>query len=123
MHIFGDLLILRVKNRKKESTPKTSPDEITWKQDDTQRILAQLKKEGGQMLQSKITEQLEFSKAKTSKILGEMESKGVIKRYKRGRDKVVSIQREKEKTKEQVRRLKTISQMLKSCFTLSSAKP
>jgi len=98
--VLASLLILRVKNRKKESTPQTSPDEITWKQDDTQRILAQLKKEGGQVLQSKITEQLKFSKAKTSKILGEMESKGIIKRHKRGRDKVVSLQEEKEKTKE-----------------------
>jgi uncharacterized membrane protein len=56
-----------------------------------------LKKAGGQVLQSKATGQLKFSKAKTSRILGEMESKGFIKRQKSGRDKVVSLQKETEK--------------------------
>jgi uncharacterized membrane protein len=52
------------------------------------------------VLQSKITEQLRYSKAKTSRILGDMEGKGIIKRHKSGRDKVVSLQGEPEKARD-----------------------
>lgn len=47
----------------------------------------------------RIARALKFSKAKTSRILGDMESKGFIKRHKSGRDKVVSLQKEPEKAR------------------------
>ena len=58
---------------------------------DTEKILVFVKNEGGSVLQSRITEELRFSKAKTSKILGEMEKDGLITRHKTGRDKVVEF--------------------------------
>ncbi len=96
--VLASVLVLRVRTKRRESTPKAIPDEASKEMADTERILALLKKEGGQALQSRITEQLKFSKAKTSRILGEMENKGMVTRHKSGRDKVVSIDTETEKT-------------------------
>jgi len=97
--VLASALVLRARKKKKEPTPETFPNEANKEGGDTERILALLEKEGGQTLQSKITDQLKFSKAKTSRILGDMESKGFIKRHKSGRDKVVSLQKEPEKAK------------------------
>lgn len=97
--VLASALVLRARKKKKERTPETFPDKIIKEGGDTERILALLKEEGGQTLQSKITDQLKFSKAKTSRILGDMESKGFIKRHKSGRDKVVSLQKEPEKAR------------------------
>jgi hypothetical protein len=95
--VLASMLVLRIRKRKKQSTPETIPDEAINEMGSTERILALLRKGGGQVLQSKITEQLRYSKAKTSRILGDMESKGIIKRHKSGREKVVSLQEEPEK--------------------------
>jgi hypothetical protein len=97
--VLASVMALRIRKRKKESTLDTIPDEPIKKVGDIERILTLLKKEGGQALQSRITEQLKFSKAKTSRILGDMENKRIVKRHKNGRDKVVSIQRETEKAR------------------------
>jgi uncharacterized membrane protein len=43
------------------------------------------------MRQSEITEQCRFSKAKTSQLLSDLEGRGIITRYKKGRDKIVSL--------------------------------
>jgi uncharacterized membrane protein len=96
--VLASVLVLRVRKKKGESTLKTVCDEIVKEVGDRERILALLKNGGGQALQSRITEQLKFSKAKTSRILADMEDKGIIKRYKRGREKVVSIRNGTEKT-------------------------
>lgn len=97
--VLSSVLILRVRKKRSERAPGTIVDETVREVEDSERILALLKSGGGQALQSKITEQLKCSKAKTSRILGDMENKGIIKRYKSGRDKVVSIRRETEKTR------------------------
>lgn len=96
--VSASILVLRTRKRKKESSLQTIPDETINEGGNTERILALLRKGGGQVLQSKITEQLRFSKAKTSRILRDMENKGFIKRQKSGREKVVSLQKELEKT-------------------------
>ena len=96
--VLASVMVLRVRTKTTKNTSKTIPDDSFKEMADTERILALLKKGGGQALQSKITEQLKFSKAKTSKILGEMETKGMIARHKNGRDKVVSIGTETKKT-------------------------
>jgi uncharacterized membrane protein len=43
------------------------------------------------MRQSDITEQLRFSKAKTSQLLSGLEKRGLVTRYKSGRDKIVTL--------------------------------
>ena len=43
------------------------------------------------MRQSAIAEQCRFSKAKTSQLLAVLEQKKVITRYKKGRDKIVTL--------------------------------
>lgn len=96
---LASALVLQSRKKKKEQTKETFPSEAIKEGGDTERILALLKKEGGQMLQSKVTDQLRFSKAKTSRILGDMESKGFVKRQKSGRDKVVSLQKNQKKAK------------------------
>jgi predicted transcriptional regulator len=88
--VLASIVVLRIRKKKKESTPIAIPDEAIKEAGDVERILAVLEKGGGQVLQSKITEQLKFSKAKTSRILGDMENKGIIERHKSGRNKVVS---------------------------------
>jgi|GEM_PF-993426 len=96
--ILASMLVLRAR-RKREIILESSAIKAIKEGDNSERIIALLRKEGGQILQSKITEQLKFSKAKTSKILGEMENKEIIKRHKSGRDKIVFLQKEPEKTK------------------------
>jgi uncharacterized membrane protein len=89
--ILSSILFLKIRKKKKENILKTTPAETPREMEDTEKILTLIKNAGGQILQSKITEQLKCSKAKTSKILADMENRGIIKRFKRGRDKVVSL--------------------------------
>jgi hypothetical protein len=58
---------------------------------DEEKIIKLIRSSGGKMRQSAITEQCRFSKAKTSQLLAALEQKGVITRYKRGRDKIVTL--------------------------------
>jgi uncharacterized membrane protein len=97
--ILSSILVLKIRKRKKENTLETTPAEASEEMDDTEKIITLIKKAGGQVLQSKITEQLRCSKAKTSKILADMENKGMIERFKKGRDKVVSLRKETERAK------------------------
>ena len=55
------------------------------------KILNILRASGSTMRQSDITEQCRFSKAKTSQLLAALENRGVITRYKKGRDKIVTL--------------------------------
>jgi len=58
---------------------------------DEEKIIKVIRSSGGNIRQSAITEQCRFSKAKTSQLLAALEQRGVIKRYKRGRDKIVTL--------------------------------
>ncbi len=64
---------------------------VPFVESDEEKIIKILRSSGGNMRQSAITEQCRFSKAKTSQLLAALEQKGVIKRYKRGRDKIVTL--------------------------------
>jgi uncharacterized membrane protein len=55
------------------------------------KVIKLLKSVGGIMRQSEITERCRFSKAKTSQLLSALESKGILARYKKGRDKIVTL--------------------------------
>jgi len=50
-----------------------------------------LRSNGGSAYQSTIIEQCKFSKSKTSELLSALEKKGTVRRYKKGRDKIVSL--------------------------------
>ncbi|MEM1540401.1 MAG: MarR family transcriptional regulator [Candidatus Bathyarchaeia archaeon] len=54
-------------------------------------IIRALKAAGGRLYQSQIVEKCGFSKAKTSQLLKALERRGVIKRQKKGRDKIVIL--------------------------------
>jgi uncharacterized membrane protein len=56
-----------------------------------EKILKAIRASGGSAYQSAITETCRFSKAKTSQLLTALEKKGVVTRYKKGRDKIVSL--------------------------------
>jgi uncharacterized membrane protein len=56
-----------------------------------EKIIRLIRSRGGCMYQSAITDQCKFSKAKTSLLLTALEHKGVVARYKKGRDKIVTL--------------------------------
>jgi uncharacterized membrane protein len=56
-----------------------------------EKILKVLRTNQGTAFQSLITEQCKFSKAKTSQLLTALERKGIVRRYKKGRDKIVIL--------------------------------
>ncbi len=56
-----------------------------------EKILRVLHANGGSAFQSAITEQCRFSKSKTSQLLTVLEKKGTVRRYKKGRDKIVTL--------------------------------
>lgn len=58
---------------------------------DEEKTVKLIRSSGGNLYQSSITDELGFSKAKTSQLLGILEHKGVIRRYKKGRDKIVVL--------------------------------
>jgi uncharacterized membrane protein len=55
------------------------------------KVIKLLKSSGGSMRQSEITDQCRFSKAKTSQLLATLEKGGSITRYKKGREKIVTL--------------------------------
>jgi uncharacterized membrane protein len=55
------------------------------------KILRALQASGGSAYQSAITDQCRFSKSKTSQLLTALEKRGVVIRYKKGRDKIVTL--------------------------------
>ncbi len=84
----GFLFVTRRKNRK-GSEPAISPAVLL--ETEEEKVLRVLRSNGGTAYQSAITEQCKFSKAKTSQLLTALEKKGFVKRYKKGRDKIVNI--------------------------------
>ncbi len=70
--------------RKKEK--KTELDE-----DDTERVIKLIKKEGGRTTQKQIRKHLALSEAKASLIITELEHKGIITRIKKGRANVLIL--------------------------------
>lgn len=62
-------------------------------EDDEDRVIDFLKKAGGYMYQSTLADQCGFSRSKISKLLKAMEEKGIVRRYKKGREKMVALSR------------------------------
>jgi uncharacterized membrane protein len=79
--------------RRKALIKKTvvAPAESGALESEEDKILKLLKSSGEDMRQSTIVEQSKFSKAKTSQLLTVLEKNGKITRYKKGRDKIVTL--------------------------------
>ncbi len=58
-----------------------------------EKIIRLLRTSGGTLRQSEITDSLKFSKAKTSQLLTALETGGILTRYKKGRDKIVTLKK------------------------------
>lgn len=71
--------------------PRPEPSGLPPMESDEERIVRLLKSSQGSLRQSTIVEQCRFSKAKTSQLLSALESRGVIRREKKGRDKIVVL--------------------------------
>jgi uncharacterized membrane protein len=76
--------------RRKNIAPSAIPAESPLLSEGD-KVIKLVKSSGGSMRQSEITDQLRFSKAKTSQLLAALEKKGSITRYKNGRDKIVTL--------------------------------
>lgn len=93
----GIIYLLRRRNR------KTKPEEISptrnqlMLETEEQKVTKLLESKGGKMYQSAITNDLRFSRAKTSLLLSSLERRGIIKRFKRGRDKIVTLVKKGER--------------------------
>ncbi|MFW6117815.1 MAG: helix-turn-helix transcriptional regulator [Thermoproteota archaeon] len=89
---IGSATVWFYKVRKKEVVGAPSVPEVTFEiQDDEEKVVNLLKSAGGRLYQSTITDRLEFSKSKTSRLLTVMEDTGRIKREKKGRQKLVTL--------------------------------
>ncbi|MCW4003483.1 MAG: hypothetical protein NWE95_06190 [Candidatus Bathyarchaeota archaeon] len=79
------------RRRNKGENASTTVMDASPIESEEDKILKVLKSSGGSMRQSEITERCRFSKAKTSQLLSALENSGVITRYKKGRDKIVTL--------------------------------
>ncbi|MGD6805450.1 MAG: helix-turn-helix transcriptional regulator [Candidatus Bathyarchaeia archaeon] len=90
--IVSGIASYTVKKRKCSIKPSSEPPEtpaaLVTEED---KILKILKTSGGTLRQSEITERCKFSKAKTSQLLTALEAMGKLTRYKKGRDKIVTL--------------------------------
>jgi uncharacterized membrane protein len=78
-------------SRRQRAKEKPAVATLTFPETEEEKILRVLRSSGGSAYQSAITEQCRFSKAKTSQLLTGLEKKGMVRRYKKGRDKIVNI--------------------------------
>jgi uncharacterized membrane protein len=79
------------RRRKQSSKELTGASTVTLLETEEEKVIKVLRSNGGSAYQSAITEQCRFSKAKTSQLLTALEAKGVVRRYKKGRDKIVNL--------------------------------
>jgi uncharacterized membrane protein len=95
--LFTLLYIKRRRRMEKMIEPKfPQPIEV---ENAEEKVIRTIKAAGGCLYQSQIVEQCKFSKAKTSQLLSALEKRGIIRRQKRGRDKiVVLVEKEGEKS-------------------------
>ena len=83
--------LVRRKQKAKNTPTAATPADTTLTESDEEKILKIIQSSRGSLNQTSIAEQCRFSKAKTSQLLAELERKGVIKRFKKGRDKIVTL--------------------------------
>lgn len=79
---------LRTRKERKKASQHLNLQEI---ESDEEKIVKMLRLSGGSLYQARIVDQCKFSKAKTSQLLAILENKRTVRRYKKGRDKVVIL--------------------------------
>ncbi len=88
---IGSYLFFRRKKKIKETIEIPKLPGLLTVESDEEKIVKILRSSGGSLFQSAIVDECKFSKAKTSQLLALLESKGVVNRHKRGRDKIVNL--------------------------------
>ena len=94
--VIAGWFFLVYRRHKQNSKESIEPVTMTLLETEEEKVIKVLRSNGGSAYQSAITEQCKFSKAKTSQLLSALEAKGLVQRYKKGRDKIVNL---KEQTK------------------------
>jgi uncharacterized membrane protein len=93
--IGGSLAVFFAIKRRKRREPEISKvpmfKDMSSVESEEEKVLKVVRSSGGTINQSIIAEQCKFSKAKTSQLLSALEQKGVVRRYKKGRDKIVIL--------------------------------
>jgi uncharacterized membrane protein len=87
----GFYIFKRRKKRQIKTVKTPELPEFPQVESDEEKIVKLLKSSAGTLYQSAIKNQCKFSKAKTSQLLAVLENKGLVRRYKKGRDKVVVL--------------------------------
>ncbi len=82
------------RKKTKEDEVKRLPLELLEAETDEDKIVNMLRTRGGYLRQSMMVEELGFSKSRTSEVLSNMENKGLIKRHKKGREKLVVLMKQ-----------------------------
>jgi uncharacterized membrane protein len=95
--LIGFYMVRRNKQKTKEGPTAATFAGTAWTDSEEEKILKTIRNSGGVLNQTAIAEQCRFSKAKTSQLLATLEQKGVIKRFKKGRDKIVTLTEKQNK--------------------------
>jgi len=93
----GTLYVLRHRNNKTRKSEVSPTENPLMLETEEEKVIKLLESKAGSMYQSAITDNLRFSRAKTSLLLSTLERKGIIKRFKRGRDKIVTLAKKGER--------------------------
>ncbi|MEM2972377.1 MAG: DUF4897 domain-containing protein [Candidatus Bathyarchaeia archaeon] len=88
---LGIILFYRFNKKRKEEAKKVTPQIIQELESDEDKVVRLLKMMGGKACQSIIQEKCGFSSSKTSQLLKNMENAGIVRREKRGREKLVIL--------------------------------
>ena len=91
------VLIFKQRNGKREMQRKLDAP-FLWQnaESDQDKILHLLQSSGGSLKQSEVCDKLRFSRAKTSLLLAEMEKNSLVRRYKKGKNKIIFSAEHKE---------------------------
>ena len=88
---FAGFWLFRLR-KKGEAKPTVPVSRLTLEtEDDEEKVIRLLKASNKSLYQATITEKCGFSKTKTSLLLTSMEKKGMVKRKKKGRNKLVTL--------------------------------
>jgi len=88
---FSGFWLLRRRKKGEVKPVVQAPRSDLEIEDDEDRVIRLLKASRGSLFQSTITDECGFSKTKTSLLLTAMEKKGIVKRRKKGREKLVTL--------------------------------
>ena len=90
--LAGLYIFLRLRKNQMDTSKKPEPASLPGMESAEDRIVKLLESSGGSLRQTAIADNCKFSKAKASQLLAALESQGIIKRFKKGRDKIVVLQ-------------------------------